>query len=373
MVDVILDFLYVIAQRRLSSGRYLMMSGISIAGTCLGIGSIVGSISNDSLTITLDNNSSALFSILINAFFVLGVFSFLAGALIELYERFVGEAAVSNRAKSIDLRSLGQASAPKLSKAFPLQIEESGLHDDLFLYRLEDENLDSWLERSKRALEIFSNNNLERINSHESEHPLALGAQAHIPHCFTLGFMIANRRLVNFYCWNRDTNKDEKSRWIDTRDKRTRGKTTIGFTETLIAQHIDDDANVEKLGLSLEISIPSNPMIFMNQLGLDACTQIKVKHQEIGNLFSEKEQVKIIIEIRSLLNNDLFKRFPNLRELHITITGQASFVMRFGADFNQNHFPKVIKVYHFENNTYPWCFCLSPNEKTIQYFITRDQ
>ncbi|WP_074214352.1 SAVED domain-containing protein [Salinivibrio sp. ES.052] len=350
-----------------------MMSGISIAGACLGIGSIMGSISNDSLTITLDNNSSPLSSIFINVFFVLGVLSFLVGSLIELYERLVGEAAVSNRAKSIDLRSLGQASAPKLSRAFPLQIEESGLHYDLFLCRLEGENLDSWLERSKRALEVFSSESLERINSHESEHPLALGAQAHIPHCFTIGFMVANRRLVNFYCWSRDKNKDEKSRWIDTRDKRTRGKTIIGFTKTLIAQHIDDDTNVKKLGLSLEISIPSNPTIFMTQLKLDACTQIKVKHQYVGNLFSEKEQVNIITEIRSLLNNNLFKRFPNLRELHITITGQASFVMRLGADFNQNHFPKVIKVYHFENNTYPWCFCLSPNNKSIQYLITRDQ
>lgn len=369
--EVLLDFLYVIAQRRLSSARYLMKSGGYILVGCLGIGSAVGSITNGTFTLTADSSSSPVLSIIINFVVIIGIICFTVGFIIEVYERLVGEAATKNRSKSIDLRSLSQAHAPKLSRSFPSLIESSGIQEDLYLAPKGNEVLSDWLSRSTLALNYFAKNHLSRLNKYENEHPLALGAQAHVPHCFVLGFLIANRRLINYYCWNRDLNKDDKSRWIDCRDRRTKGLSTDSHIKTILASNIDDKSKVKKLGLSIEVSIASNPDSFMSTVGLDAVCQIGVKNQTVGNLFSEKEQVKIINEIRYLLNNTL-KSHPVLTELHITITAQASFIMRLGADFNQNHFPPVIKVYHFENQGYPWCFNVSPNKDSVEYSMLRD-
>lgn len=368
-VDVLLDFGYVIAQRRLSSARYLMKLGAYMMLACAGVGSVVGSITKGALTLTLDSNSSPVLAFLINLIVILGAITFIIGLIIELCERFMGEGATKNRAKSIDLRSLSQANAPKLNIAFPTLIEASVVHQDLYLSRKEGEPLSEWLSRSTQALNYFSINHLVKLNDYEDDHPLALGAQAHVPHCFVLGFLIANRRLVNYYCWNRDLNKDEKSRWIDCRDRRTRGQSTEKHIKVQRADHIVKDSDVKKLGLSIEMSITSNPDAFMKAARLDAVYQIGLKNQVIGNLFSEKEQVKIISEIRQLLNEVVFKRYPKLEELHLTITAQASFIMRLGADFNQNHFPQAIKIYHFESQGYPWCFNVSPNKNNVGYSI----
>jgi len=349
-----------------------MKSGGYLIAISLGLGSIVGSITNGTFTFTADSSSSPVMSIIINLVAILGIVSFVSGLIIEIYEQCIGEAATKNRAKSIDLRSLSQANAPKLCKVFPSLIESSGLHDDLYLIQQGNESLPDWLSRSTSALTVFAKDHLLKMNQYETEHPLALGAQAHVPHCFALGFLIANRRLVNYYCWNRDLNKDDKSRWIDCRDKRTRGQSTEHCVKTKLAGHIDDVKEVKQLGLSIEMSIASDIDSFMTKIGLDAVCQIRLKNQSIGNLYSEKEQVKIVHEIRSLLNNDIFKKYQSLEELHISITGQASFIMRLGADFNQNHFPHLIKVYHFENQGYPWCFSISPNKGSVEYSILKD-
>ena len=369
VTDQILDFLYAILQRRLSTGRFLIKSGLTISCSFLGIGALAGSITFEGFTLTADSNSSPVLPLLINGLTSLGIIFLVVGLIIELYERINGEAASKNRAKSIDLRSLSQATAPNLSKAFPLLIESSGIHNDLHIIRENGEPLSKWLSRSTSSLESFANTHLAKMNQHEAEHPLALGAQAHVPHCFVLGFLIANRRLVNYFCWNRDINKSEKSRWINCRDKRTKGQTTEGQINIVQSSEILKPEQITKIGLSIEMSITSNPRRFMEEAGLDVVYQIGLENQTIGNLFSEREQVKIISEIRDLLNRKIFKEFQNLEELHITITGQASFIMRLGAEFNQNHFPKTIKVHHFENNHYPWSFCISPNRKSAQYSI----
>jgi hypothetical protein len=368
-MDVLLDFLYVIFQRRLSSARYLIKSGLSIALVFLGVGSLVGSVSYEGFSLNIDSGSSSVIPFIVNSFAIIGLISLVAGTLLEIYERFWGEASKDNRAKSIDLRSLSQANAPKLSKSFPSLVESAGIHNDLFLIQHSDESLSNWLQRSTTALTSFAKDDLVKINHYESDHPLALGALAHVPHCFALGFLIANRRLAHYYCWNRDRNKSDKSRWIDCRDKRTKGQSTNGFVKTVMSSDVDTPEEVKKLGLSIEMSITSKPEDFLTKIGLDAVCQIGLENQDIGNLFSEKEQVKIIGEIRTLLNNDLFKKYPKIEELHITITAQASFVMRFGADLNQNHFPSVIKVYHFENQKYPWCFNVSPNKTDVEYSV----
>lgn len=367
MFDIILDFLYVLAQRRLSSARKLLQVGLAVAGISFGIGSLVGSLSFNGYSFTADSNSSPISPIFINIFFFLGLLFLIIGLLLELYERFLGEASQAHRGKSVDLRSLPKANAPNLSKSFPLTIESSGVHEDLYLYQYNNENLSDWLLRSTTALSRFSNESLVRLNEFEREHPLSVGAIAHVPHCFALGFLIANRRQVNYYCWNRDQKKEDKNRWIDCRDKRTRGQSIKNNITVIQANYIKTPLEVTKLGLSIEVSIPSNPENFLNKVGLDAVCQIGLPNQYIGNLFSEREQVKIISEIRWLLNNKLLKDFCNIEELHITISAQASFIMRFGADLNQNHIPSIIKVHHFDRSNYPWCFILSPNSDNLEF------
>lgn len=368
-LDVVLDFGYVIVQRRLSSARYLMKAGIGIAGIFLGIGSLVGSFSYEGFTFSADSNSSPVIPFIINGFAFLGLCCLTIGMLLEVYERFWGEASKGNRAKSIDLRSLAVAKAPTLSKSFPSSVESSGIHDALFLEKKPGESLTDWLTRSTRALSKFAQEDLVKINDFESEHPLAIGALAHVPHCFALGFLVANRRLVHYYCWNRDSKKTEKSRWIDCRDQRTRGQSISGQVNVLQSEHVTKIEDVTKIGLSIELSIPSSPEKFLEQTGVDVVYQIGLKNQSIGNLFSEKEQVKIVCEIRELINNNIFTRYKNVKELHLSITGQASFIMRLAADMNQNHLPKAIKVYHFEKQNYPWYFELSPNSDSVKFSV----
>ncbi len=369
VVDVVLDFLYVIAQRRLSAARKLMQIGLAIAVTSFGVGSLVFSMSYNGIVLTADTNSAAVSPFLINIFLVIGQLALVSGIVLEVYQQLLGEGAPANRAKSIDLRSLSKGSAPKLSAEFPNTIEASGTRESLFLQRKADEPLEDWLDRSTLALTNFAQTELVELNQHESEHPLALGATAHIPHCFALGFLVANRRLVNYYCWDRDSKKEEKSRWVDTRDKRTRGQSTSEGIKHFLSERIEHEKQVKRLGLSIELSIESAPEVFLEKAELDAVCQIKLPKQYIGNLFSEKEQVKIISEIRELMNNQLLKQYSNVKELHITITGQNSFIMRFAADLNQNHIPSVIKIYHFENNSYPWCFNLSPNSDEVSFTV----
>ncbi|OCQ17949.1 hypothetical protein A7985_25060 [Pseudoalteromonas luteoviolacea] len=369
MKDVILDFLYVIAQRRLSAARKLMQVGLAVAVAALGVGSLVFSMSYNGIVLTADTKGSAVAPFLINILLVIGELALVSGIALEVYQQFFGEGSSAKRAKSIDLRSLSKGSAPKLSTEFSNTIEASGTRESLFLQQKTDESLEDWLDRSTQALTNFAQTELVELNQHESEHPLAIGAIAHIPHCFTLGFLVANRRLVNYYCWDRDSKKEEKSRWVDTRDKRTRGQSTSEGIKHFLSERIDDEKEVKRLGLSIELSIKSDPEVFLEKTELDAVCQIKLPKQYIGNLFSEKEQVKIISEIRDLINNQLLKKYSNVEELHITITAQNSFIIRFAADLNQNHIPSSIKIYHFENNSYPWCFNLSPNCDELSFTV----
>ena len=127
MIEVILDFVYVIFQRRLSSARYLMKTGLALTTVFAGIGSLVGSISTEGMTLSVDNNSSPVWPFLINCLVILGLFFLIIGFLIELYERLCGEASNAHRAKSIDLRTLSEAKAPTLAKSYHSTVESSGM------------------------------------------------------------------------------------------------------------------------------------------------------------------------------------------------------------------------------------------------------
>lgn len=366
-MDVILDFGYVICQKRLSSARLLIKTGTATLAATIGIGSIVAVLSYNGISLSTDNNEPIVSPLVINSAAAFGLLSLVFGVFLEIYERIWGEAAKINRSKSIDLRSLSKAHAPKLQDSFPLVIESSGIYNDLFLHQDTNEPVDAWLKRSTKALSNFANIDLARMNEHERNNPLAIGAVAHIPHCFALGFLIANRRLTNYYCWYRDLDKTEKNRWIDCRDKRTRGKSIKEGITVFPSEQTAHPDQIKKLGLSIELSLPSAPQLFRQETGVDVAYQISFKNKSIGNIFSEKEQVKIVKEIRDLINNEILLTYRNVEEFHITIAAQCSFVMRLAADMNQNHFPEVIRVYHYEKSGYPWYFELSPNQDSVKF------
>ncbi|MCC4815433.1 SAVED domain-containing protein [Vibrio lentus] len=355
----LLDFLYVICQKRLSSARYLMTSSLRLVLITAGV-SFVINISHGDLNIVIDPYSSSIASMLTNLGYMIGILMFCVGCCIEIYERIKGEASSSKRAKSIDLRSLTNSPAPKLCDQFEMTIDQAGLHDELYLEQKSQEPTTDWLSRSCDRLGDFKLKKLSTMNTHEPMKPLSLGSLAHIPQCFTLGFLVGNRRLVNYYCWNRDKSRPQKGRWVDTRDARDRG-VRLKDEFTLTFKDGQEASDVTKWGLSIEISFGNDHVNFMNDVGLDAVSKLEVKNKDVGNLFSEVAQVEIVSSIRNYINSTI-PSFPNLKEIHLTITGQASFIMRLGGEFDQNHFQFIKKIHHFEQSSqsYPWCLVLDP-------------
>ncbi|MDV5393028.1 SAVED domain-containing protein [Shewanella xiamenensis] len=359
MYNQILDFLYVICQRRLSAARYLISSSLKLFGLTVGV-SLVVNVSHGDFGILIDPNSSPVANLFVNIAYLIALLVFSCGAFLEFKERLYGEASSTKRAKSIDLRSLNNSPAIKLCDQFEVTIDQAGLHDDLYLDQQLNESTVDWLSRTCKQFDDFASIKLANMNKHEPMKPLALGALAHVPQCFVLGFLVGNRRLVNYYCWNRDNERPQKNKWVDTRDSRDRG-TRIKKEVALLYKNGINPNNVVRWGLSIEVSFNNDHNNFMTDLNLDAVSKIEVEQKGVGNLFSEVAQVGVVSRIRSYINETM-RTFPQLKEIHITITGQASFLMRLGADFNQNHLP-TIKIYHFDrnNNTYPWCLVLNPS------------
>lgn len=299
----------------------------------------------------------------------LGALVIVVGLILILHERFYGEAAPHNRAKSVDMRSLKGALAPKLCDTFSATIDQAGLVDDL--YFVEDIYIDgkereplSFLPVVTQKLEGFSRSFLPKARK-EPTKPIALGSIAHVPFCFALGFIVGNKSLTNFFCWNR-----EKREWVDCRDKLDSGLSAE--FEITQAKAVANE-NVTTIGLSIEISFHSDEAVFSAFLGLDRCVKVYVKNQFVGNIFSDEEQARLVSQIRDYVNKSLIKNFPNITELHLTIMAQASFVMRLGSEFNQNHIPKIF-VYHFRpdrENCYPWRLELTPGLEKIDWCITQ--
>ncbi|WP_413472131.1 SAVED domain-containing protein [Shewanella baltica] len=365
MFAQVLDFLYVIIQRRLSSARYLIKTGLVL----LVIGaapSLIFKFQKGDISLLIDSASTPQPIVWLSFIAYFGLFSILLGIFFEVKERIVGEAVPTKRAKSIDIRSLDAAAAPTLADTFHSTIETTGLHQDLFLLQERGQKISSWLEHCCITFIKFSDDTLRRLNSFEPQKPLALGAIAHIPHCFVLGFLVGNKRLVNYFCWQRDIRGKNRARWIDCRDARSNGQCLI---EPIFTPTFYDPTIVKRLGFSIEVSMPNNAEQFLSDLKLDQVVKLQVADKRVGNMFSDIEQSNLVGEIRKQVNF-LLSKYINLVELHITITAQCSLVMRIGADFNQNHISLPVFVHHFQKNEYQWALVLNkPNKKDITYII----
>jgi CBASS immunity sensor of nucleotide second messenger signals len=291
----------------------------------------------------------------------------LVGLTLIVYEKLKGESSLQHRAKSIDMRSLHGSTAPKLCDDFSAVIDQAGLHNDLYfeskIYTREDKQPASeFLPIITDELHSFANGFLRKARN-EPLKPFALGAIAHVPFCFALGFIIGNKSQSNYYCWSRD-----KKKWIDCRTRPDFGSSahfTIWQKEGISKNEITS------VGMSIEISFTSNEKVFISSNDLNVCVKVSVDNQSVGNIFSDVEQTRIVGQVREYVNNDLRQQFPKLTELHITIMAQASFIMRLGAEFNQNHMPKTY-IYHYESNSddnYPWNLQLTPGIEKIEWNV----
>ncbi|ELV8750302.1 SAVED domain-containing protein [Vibrio vulnificus] len=361
----LLDFGYVIFQRRLSSARYLIKTGLLLL-TIGAAPSLIFKVTKGEYSLLIDSASSPQPIVWLTSIAYLGLASIILGLIFEVKERVCGEAVAMKRAKSIDIRSLDGAAAPTLADTFHVTVESTGAHQDLFLWKERGETDEEWLEHSCKTLLDFADNSLRRLNSFEPQKPLALGALAHIPHCFALGFFVGNKRLVNYYCWQRDTKGKDASRWVDCRDARSRGQSLI---QPIFVPKLDNLTSVRRLGLTIEVSLSNDETQFLKDLDLDQVVKFQVKNKRIGNMFSDIEQSNLVAEIRQNVNN-ILSTYTNLEELHITITAQCSLVMRLGAEFNQNHIKLPIYIYHFQSNKYQWAFILNLiSEHNLTYIL----
>ncbi|MCF7360849.1 SAVED domain-containing protein [Vibrio sp. A1-b2] len=361
----LLDFGYVIFQRRLSGSRYLMGLGIKLF-TLTAIGSLAFQFSNGEYSFVIDTASDSTYEIATLVGVYVSIVMIVVGFFFEVYSMLFGESASKNRAKSIDLRSLDGAAAPTLCSSFSSTIEPAGLHDDLFMWKSRKQTLEDWLKESCAKLQKFYDESLQKLNGFEPNKPLALGAIAHVPHCFTLGYLVGNKRLVNYYCWNRDNKKQHKELWLDCRDARSRGQ-KLECSEIMEKPEVLD-SQVTKLGISIEVSFDNDLKTFFENLELDRAIAYRVESRNVGNMFSDVEQSNFVASLRTEINNTLLKKFPYVTEVHLTLMAQASLIMRIGAEFNQNHLSQQINVHHFDGAGYPWSIQINKDQE-ISYLI----
>lgn len=192
---------------------------------------------------------------------------------------------------------------------------------------------------------------LEQSGRSNPDMKLAIGAIAHVPLLAAIGYYLTNRTGAIFYCWNRD-----KRAWINTEDHTDTGK-------RFHIECIKGESNAQQVGIILQCSIPVNTDEFLEQTNCKACYLVSLDKVALGNLFSAHEQQRLCREFRELYNQTIRPQHPKINRLDVTIAAQPSFVMRLGGEFNQNHMPEEIRVWHFENQKYPWSLSIFPHQR----------
>lgn len=211
-------------------------------------------------------------------------------------------------------------------------------------------NIDNWCEVITQKLKSVDEF-LEQSGRSNPDMKLAVGAIAHAPLLAAIGYYLTNRSNAIFYCWNRD-----KRSWINTEDYTDSNK-------HFRIECVNSRVHAQQVGIVLQCSIPINISEFLESTGCETCYLVTLNDIGLGNLFSAHEQQRLCREFRNLYNNTIRPQHPTIKQIDITISAQASFVMRLGAEFNQNHMPERVRVWHFENRKYPWSLSIFPHKK----------
>jgi len=366
MLNQIKEILFHFFPKR-TAGSTLLRAGLSLLSVCALAGFTIEHTNPNGMNFSFSDGGGALPTWLVVIFSLLSIIMFILGIILLVADWVKNRNERKNKAKGITLLSLPISTPPQLETQFYQTIESSRTVKNSHLIKKEDETDVNWLNRSERSLNYINNIVVKDLESEDPNLVLAIGALAHVPHVFGLGFLLANRRNINYYCWDRDRKDKENNNWVDVRN--IMGFRTQ-FNHKLVQAHQDSD--IRKMGLSIEVSMNNDEMNFMDKLNLDAVSVIHVEDKKIGNLFSYEAQVSLVVGIRDYLNNDIFSQHKGIEELHITIMGQASFIMRLASEFNQNHFPPIIKVHHYKEQEYPWCAVLHPNNSNITFEINQN-
>lgn len=194
-------------------------------------------------------------------------------------------------------------------------------------------------------------NFLEQSGRSNPDMKLAIGGIGHAPILVATGYYLTNRTNAIFYCWHRD-----KRAWINTEDQTDTGK-------SFHIKCIKNKNNARQIGIIIQCSIPINHEEFLKNTTCDVCYLVSLDKIELGSLFSAHEQQRLCREFGELYNQTIRPQHPKIKQLDITISAQASFVMRLGAEFNQNHMPEEVRTWHFENQKYPWFLSLFPHRR----------
>jgi hypothetical protein len=361
VLNLIKEILFRIFPKK-TAGSTLLWTALSLLTICGLAGFTIQLTYSNGMNLSFSDGGGALPTWLVVIFSLLSIAMFILGIVLIVADWSKNRNERKNKAKGITLLSLSISKPPQLEMQFYQTIESSRTTQDSNLIKKENESDTEWLHRSECSINNINNSVVEELELEDSNLVLAIGALAHVPHVFGLGFLLANRRNINYYCWDRDRKDKENNNWLDVRN-------IMGFKTQFNHKFIRDRKNSEinKIGLSIEVSMNNDEKNFMDKLSLDAVATIHVEDKKIGNLFSYEAQMSLITGIRDYLNNEIFSQYKSIQELHITIMGQASFIMRLASEFNQNHFPAVIKVHHYEKQGYPWCAVMQPNNPKITF------
>jgi hypothetical protein len=350
-----------------TAGSTLLWTALALLSLCGLAGVTIQYTNSSGMNLSFSDGGGALPSWLVVIFSLLSISMFILGISLLVADWSKNRNERKNKAKSITLLSLPISKPPQIEVQFYQTIESSRTVKYSNLIKKEGESDIHWLSRSAISLNKINNNIVRELESEDSSLVLAVGALAHVPHVFGLGFLLANRRNINYYCWDRDRKDKENNNWVDVRN--IMGFKTQ-FTHKLIQSH--QNSNIRKMGLSIEVSMNNDEQNFMDKLNLDAVAIIHIDDKKIGNLFSYEAQMSLVVGIRDYLNKKVFSQYKEIEELHITIMGQASFIMRLASEFNQNHFPPVIKAHHYEKQEYPWCAVMKPNNSNITFEMNQN-
>lgn len=361
MLNLIKEILFRIFPKR-SVGSTLLRAGISLLSLCALAGFTIQYTHPNGMGLSFSDGGGALPTWLVVIFGILSILMVVLGVVLLVADWFKERNERKHKAKGITLLSLNHSSPPQLEAQFYQTIESSRTSQNSNLIKKENESDTEWLHRSECSINNINNSVIKELELENSNLVLAIGALAHVPHVFGVGFLLANRRNINYYCWDRDRKDKENNNWLDVRN-------IMGFKAQFNhkLKRAHQNSEINKIGLSIEVSMNNDESNFMDKLSLDAVATIHVEDKKIGNLFSYEAQMSLVTGIRDYLNNEIFGQYKSIQELHLTIMGQASFIMRLASEFNQNHFPAVIKVHHYEKQGYPWCAVMQPNNPEITF------
>lgn len=262
--------------------------------------------------------------------------------------------ATTSKLTPLEIQSLPKADASHL-RSHLIENSRGSVGDGHFSdlrgsFIAESLDIDDWREaitEKLRSVREF----LEQSGRSNPDMKLAIGAIAHVPLLAAIGYYLTNRTNAIFYCWNRD-----KRTWINTEDHTDGGK-------RFHIECVKSSGNSQQVGIILQCSIPVNTEEFLKQTNCEACYLVSLDRVGLGNLFSAHEQQRLCREFREFYNQTIRPQHPQINRLDVTISAQASFVMRLGAEFNQNHMPEEIRVWHFENQKYPWSLSIFPHRR----------